>query len=85
MPDEAPFQAARVRVGVVVAFVLVVLASVPVWWKTTQIVRLALPVTEVGAWEQQGVGVATYPGMPGPWHGASRAYAGGRRRAGGCV
>lgn len=53
---EAPSsQATRTRVAVLVSFVVVIVAALPVWWHTTTITRLPLPVQPVRAWEDRGV------------------------------
>ncbi|WFD48142.1 hypothetical protein GLX27_002810 [Malassezia furfur] len=52
---EAPSsQATRTRVAVLVSFVVVIVAALPVWWHTTTITRLPLPVQPVRAWEDRG-------------------------------
>ncbi|KAI3622837.1 hypothetical protein CBS14141_004421 [Malassezia furfur] len=53
---EAPSsQATRTRVAVLVSFVVVIVAALPVWWHTTTITRLPLPVQPVRAWEDRGL------------------------------
>lgn len=53
---EAPSsQAARTRVAVLASLVVVIVAALPVWWHTTTITRLSLPIQPVHAWEKRGV------------------------------
>ncbi|WFD00331.1 hypothetical protein MYAM1_003079 [Malassezia yamatoensis] len=55
------FQGASRRLVVLASFVLVILAALPLWWKTTTIVRLALPKAEIRRWEDRGIDLDHVP------------------------
>lgn len=81
MLGEAPFQATRVRVSILVSFVCVIIAALPFWWATTTITRLPLPAADVLAWQEQVVRSMANAGLPGSRCLFARAYA--PRRIGG--
>lgn len=85
MLGEAPFQATRVRVSILVSFVCVIVAALPFWWATTTITRLPLPAADVLAWQEQVVRRMAHAGLSGSRGFFARACA--ARRIGGerCV
>ncbi|WFD36751.1 GPI transamidase component [Malassezia cuniculi] len=70
------FQEPRTRISVLAALICVFIACVPVWWATTTIERLPLPVAHVSEWSQRtcpvriGVNVAAFLADGVPVHDA---------------
>lgn len=46
-PSKLPFESTGVRRRVIASYWLVVILSIPVWWKATSIERLSLPASRV--------------------------------------
>ena len=57
-PSKLPFESVGTRRRIIASYWLVVLLSIPLWWKATSIERLSLPGHRVGTLDGQDVGVA---------------------------
>jgi GPI-anchor transamidase subunit S len=48
-PSSLPFESPRTRVSILTSYLVLVVLALPLWWSTTSIERLSLPVSRVDA------------------------------------